>query len=358
MRYSLFDKIVIFILLSINAVTYIDEELAVIVLMVAVAFSVVMEYIDSRRVKAVLFIVYSAVSVFLPEFLLMYPLICYSLIDREDLKYLTAAIPAVLVGWDKLEEKAIVYTGIVLIASIYIKYKTNKLKTTYNEYVKTRDNLTESSIMLKKRIKTIMDNQDNEVKLAALNERTRIAREIHDNVGHLLSSAILQLGAVIMTTDNEQTKESLTVLKVTLAEGMNSIRNSVHNLRDDSVDLYIYLKNMINEFTFCKAQLKYDVTSELDVKFRLNIIAIVKEALSNVIKHSAASEVTITFIEHPKLYQLIISDNGMVRSQNINLSSGMGLDSIRQRAEAFNGLVNISCEKGFRIFISFRKDNA
>jgi signal transduction histidine kinase len=43
-----------------------------------------------------------------------------------------------------------------------------------------------------------------------------IAREIHDNVGHLLSSAIIQLGAVIMTTDNEQTKESLTVLKVTL----------------------------------------------------------------------------------------------------------------------------------------------
>ena len=356
--YSLLDKSIILLILAVTTGISTDSGYTVIIVTSAIACSALMEYISNRYVHLALFAVYTAASFFISDFLLMYPLVCYTLINKNDWKFILISVPLFYMGSGSIPAKTLVILTVVFIAEILMKYKTDKLIQLKNDYIQSRDSLTESSLILEKRISSMMDTQDNEVRLATLNERTRIAREIHDNVGHLLSSSILQLGALIMTVKDDQIKSSLTVLKGTLTEGMNSIRNSVHNLRDDSVDLYLYLNSMVNEFKFCKAVLKYEASSEFDVKLRLNIIAIVKEALSNVIRHSDATEVTVSFIEHPQLYQLIISDNGSKKSNNIDiktLSPGMGLESMRQRAEAFNGIINIGCEKGFRIFISFRK---
>ena len=75
--------------------------------------------------------------------------------------------------------------------------------------------------------------------------------------------------------------------------------------------------------------------------------------MSNIIKHSNATNVSIVLREHPALFQLIIKDNG---TQSIYKSdNGIGLKNISDRVFAFNGNVNISSDKGFRIFISIPK---
>lgn len=357
--YSLIDKLIVLAILSIFTITNTEPERAVIILTSSAALSAFLEYTANRYTKIILFGIYIVISAFSCEFLILYPLICYDFINKKSWKLILLGLPAFYIRVEELSKENILVIAAVFLLEIYMKSKTDKIKKLNSDYIEVRDNLTEASIALSKRIQIITDNQNNEVKLAALNERTRIAREIHDNVGHLLSSAILQLGAIIITTKDEQIKSSVTVLKDTLTEGMNSIRNSVHNLRDDSVDLYVYLNGMIKEFTFCKAKLVYEASTELNVKMKLSIIAIVKEALSNTMKHSNATEVSVSFIEHPKIYQLIIYDNGNKLSKEFNssvLSCGMGLDNIRQRAESFNGLINITHDKGFRIFISFRKE--
>ena len=83
------------------------------------------------------------------------------------------------------------------------------------------------------------------------------------------------------------------------------------------------------------------------------IIAILKEALANVIKHSNATEVKICLFEHPSLFQVIIQDNGRVFKTNPN---GIGLENIRQRVDALKGIVNFETTNGFKIFISFQKN--
>ena len=61
--------------------------------------------------------------------------------------------------------------------------------------------------------KDLMEKQDYEVNLATLNKRNGIAREIHDSVGHVMSSSILQVGALIATAQDEMARESLWNLK-------------------------------------------------------------------------------------------------------------------------------------------------
>jgi len=106
-------------------------------------------------------------------------------------------------------------------------------------------------------------------------------------------------------------------------------------------------------FTFCKINLDYDMDNNIENKLKYCFIAIVKEALSNVIKHSNATEVNITLRRHPAFYQLIIQDNGLV--SEYDPSNGIGLYNITQRVNAFNGNIHISTENGFRIFISIPK---
>ena len=69
--------------------------------------------------------------------------------------------------------------------------------------------------------------------MATLKERNRIAREIHDNVGHMLSRAILQMGALSTVYEEEPLHGQLLKVNDTLNLAMNNIRESVHDLHDD-----------------------------------------------------------------------------------------------------------------------------
>ncbi|HHW30601.1 MAG TPA: two-component sensor histidine kinase [Clostridiaceae bacterium] len=210
------------------------------------------------------------------------------------------------------------------------------------------------SIRLKKQNRDLIEKQDNEIYLAAINERNRIAREIHDNVGHLLSSAILQSAALLTINKDEKVKEHLNTLNETLSQAMNSIRNSVHELYDESIDLNARIEELIRKFDFCELTYEYDISSNPGRSLKYAFISIVKEALSNIMKHSNATHVYITFREHPGFYQLIIKDNGIVKRWSRD--EGLGINNMIERVESFKGNINIKTENGFEIFISIPKE--
>ncbi|ERJ11372.1 sensor histidine kinase [Haloplasma contractile] len=327
---------------------------AVIALMVAVAISGLLDYFNNEKVVKALFTTYLILSGFYPQFVFFLPLISYDLFkSKSQLLTLIAIIPFAL----HFNEFSLGTIGglIVIYLMVYLlKLRAMNESKLREDYINQRDYLTELSISLEKKNNELIINQDVEVHLATLNERNRIAREIHDNVGHLLSSSILQIGAIIAVSKEEDTVKSLEVVKNTLNEGMNSIRNSVHDLHEESIDLYAEIKKIIRNFAFCKVKLNYDIYGELPAKTKYAIIAIIKEALSNVIKHSDGDYVSITLYEHPKLFQLVIYDNGK-KKKNIENSKGMGLESIKQRVTLLNGIININQSKGFKLFISFMK---
>ncbi len=351
---NILNKMFIFVGTSMVLLFEFTPHQGIIAMAVAIAISGLLEYFNNDKIDIVLFIGYLTLSLINPRFLFFLPLISYDLLrTKNQLVTLIALIPYAL-HFSNLSPGTILVLIVIYVMVYLLKLRTMNEHKLKKDYIKQRDNLTELSISLEKKYNDLVTNQDIVVNLAMLNERNRIAREIHDNVGHLLSSSILQIGAIMAVSQEESTVKSLEVVKDTLNEGMNSIRKSVHNLHDDSIDIYTEIKKILKNFTFCKTTLNYEINSEMPAKAKYAIIAIIKEALSNVIKHSDAEYVSISLFEHPKLYQLIIYDNGKKKS-NLDNTKGMGIESIKQRVESLNGNLNFNQSNGFKIFISFMK---
>lgn len=351
---KLLDKLILFILSMAFYLQGAEDTYFVVPIIAALFVSAANSYLENEVLKLVSFTAYAVGAVFVPGLLFFIPMMIY---DRIFMKWQWAAFFA-MVPWvanfERLNTTAGIFILLFTALALLMKQRAVTLERLKKEYISLRDTAKEFSIQLEGKNKELMDKQYYEVHMATLNERNRIAREIHDSVGHLLSSSILQIGALMATARDEGYKEGLNTLKNTLSQGMNSIRNSVHDLHDESVDLYSEVKSLINHFQFCPVFLDFDIPGNPDKKIKYAFLSIVKEGLSNIIKHSDATEVRITLREHPGLYQLIIKDNGTVRG--VGRENGIGLRNIEDRVESLKGIANISGEKGFVIFVSVPKE--
>lgn len=216
-----------------------------------------------------------------------------------------------------------------------------------------RDDNMESTMILQQRNMALIEKQDYEIHVATLSERNRIAREIHDNVGHMLTRSILQTGALKVINKDPSLEEPLTTLHDTLNTAMTSIRTSVHDLHDESIDLHNALLDTITPVSSPNIVLEYDMGNELPKEIKYAFISIVKEAVNNMQKHSNADSARITLREHPGFYHLLIQDNGTVISPAEN--EGIGLSNMKERIHALKGNIRISTENGFTINISIMK---
>ena len=98
-----------------------------------------------------------------------------------------------------LTVSVLVFTGAALLLGL----RTQGLLRYRSQYQEAQDGARELSLHLERQNRELLDKQDYEVRLATLNERNRIAREIHDNVGHLLSRSLLQVGALQVVNRDE-----------------------------------------------------------------------------------------------------------------------------------------------------------
>lgn len=350
---KLIDKFLIFIICSILYIINAYNPYMIVPILIVLIISGALSYFESDSVTLIVFAAYLVLCFSKPEFLFFIPLLCYdAVLIKFSWAWLLAFIPPLAnfinmgfpINW--------LIAGLSAVAYI-LKHRTVTLDKLEEDYYKLRDNTKEISMQLEKHNKELLEKQDYEINLATLRERNRIARDIHDNVGHLLSRSILQIGALLAINKEETAKESLSLLKGTLSEAMDSIRASVHDLHEEAVDLQAEIEKLIHNFTYCPVSLQYDVEANLDKNIKYCFIAIVKEALSNIAKHSNGDGALIIVREHPAIYQLVIQDNG-TQSKYIG-HKGIGIKNMNERVSSLGGNINISTDKGFRIFISIPK---
>ena len=205
----------------------------------------------------------------------------------------------------------------------------------------------------------LMESKDKEIYTATLLERNRIAREIHDNVGHVLSRTILQMGALLTIHKEEPIHGELMEVRKNLDDAMNNIRSSVHDLYDESIDLQASLLEVVRpleESDRFELKFYYDASDSIPREVKYGIIAIVKECVSNIIKHSDNNRVDVKFNEHPSMYQLVVHDYGNNRKVKYDESfAGIGLENIRQRVSSLGGNTIIDIEDGFKVFVTIEK---
>lgn len=323
-------------------------------------------------------IVFKEMWMFLPA--VLYNMLCfYSLVYIGGIGMIVACAEPAFREYYGLEKEMLIVAG--LAAAVLLYGRTRRLNELEQEYKRARDDSRELTLMLEKKNQDLLEKQDTEVYLATLKERNRIAREIHDNVGHMLSRSILMVGALKTVNQAENLKVPMDQLDQTLNEAMTNVRQSVHDLHDESVNLKEVMESLAEEFRFCPVQLTYDMGYDIPKEIKYSFIAITKEALNNVMRHSNANEVKILTREHPGLYQLIIEDNGTLderirpngdreeyaekesagktgntRKTENTECSGIGIKNMKKRVRMLGGTIQIQKENGFRIFITVPKN--
>lgn len=353
----LIDKFLILILTLAFYIPYENNLYMIIPVLLSITLSCLLTFFKNKNFKILLFLTFLIISFFNPYFIFFIPLICYD-IFLFDYRWLWILLVIPLIN--SINILGLSYFFLISSSTLIIcllKHRSSSLQALNNKYKDLRDTTKEISFKLENQNKELIEKQDYEINLATIAERNRIARDIHDNVGHLLSRSILQIGALLAINKNNENEEHLVLIKDTLSEAMDSIRNSVHDLHEKSIDLHSEIKKLTDNFKFCSIKLEYSIESNIDKSIKHAFIAIVKEGLSNIINHSNSSEVIIKIKELPGIYQLVIQDNGTIYKDNCsNVSStGIGLNNIKDRVQSINGNINIFCNKGFKIFISVSK---
>lgn len=351
---KLVDKLILFTICMVSYIQYNSGLYIVVPVICALLASALLSYFENTE-GLIVFISFAVLCIANPVFLFFLPLIAYDLfLSRWQVALFLGIIP-VGIGFSILPALVCAFLLLLVAMSFLQKRRNFSLEKLRGEYLELRDTTKEFSMQLENKNKELMEKQDYEINLATLNERNRIARDIHDNVGHILTNSILQTGALMATCKDEALKEKLNTLKTTLSQGMDSIRESIHDLHDESIDLYTEVTALADNFKFCSVSLNYEIESKPVKGVKYTMLAVIKEALANVIRHSDATSVEITLREHPALYQLIVKDNGSKAKES---NDGIGLKNIAKRVEGLKGNMHISRENGFTLFISIPKEKA
>lgn len=292
-------------------------------------------------------------SIVLPDLLFFLPVLCYPLCVKRPTPVLLASLLPVIRSFFTLDTFSTCFVILFLLCvALLLSYRERQLSQTTADLIRLRDSDKEEKLSLQEKTQTLIENQDAEIKIATLQERTRIAREIHDNVGHLLSRSILQVGAMLTLKKED---ESLLLLKESLDAAMQGIRSSVHDLRDDALDLETSTKQLLSDYTTYETHFEYDIAPELPVAVTYCFLTITKEALANITKHSNADTIRISMKEYTSMYRLSIADNGTdVAIPDGN--TGMGLENMQARVSSLKGTIRFSTQNGFHIFVSVPKE--
>lgn len=326
----------------------------------------------ARRAGEAASYAYIMVTVFVPSFVPFAPLALYDIARYVRREHVWVALGAgaifvcALVAYahaGALPTRALLLTAILSVAATLLSLRTAQLEREQERMRRTRDELQERALALEARNRDLADRQDYEVELATLAERARIAREIHDNVGHQLTRASLQTEALRVVHANEPgVAADFADVKRTVDEALQLVRSSVHALNDNAANLSVQLERIVEGARSDGGpQIELEVLAEHAPANVANCFAaVLREALSNTMRHACAHAVTVRCMEHPSFYQLIVTDDGAggVQASSRGTAEGMGLGSMRERVEALGGTFTAGPRAGtggWRVFATVPK---
>ncbi|MBC7883497.1 MAG: sensor histidine kinase [Anaerolineae bacterium] len=210
----------------------------------------------------------------------------------------------------------------------------------------SRQKLSDANLRLREYARRIEDQ-------AALQERNRIARDIHDSLGHSLTALNIQMEAVIelWERDPQKARGFLKDAKHSGTTALQAVRHSVSALRTDPLhghSLSSALDSLATEFeqtVGIAPACQIELTKKLSREVIHAIYCIVQEGLTNICKHSKADFVRIKIWGTSEQVHLLLEDNGQGFDCAQN-TTGFGLQGMRERNLALGGDFKITSKPG------------
>ena len=229
--------------------------------------------------------------------------------------------------------------NIILFIIFMIIYILKQIQE--NEYISKK--LSMVAMINKKMQKYVIVTE----KFGEKNERKRLARELHDTIGHALAGMAVGVDACITMIDKnpQLAKAQLKVISKAIRKGMKDVRNSLNKMRPDFLQQYRLkeaiekMKEEISNVTDLKINLNYQIDETgFDTKIEDILFRVIQESITNSIRHGLATVVDINIL------CLKIKDNGK-GCKAINY--GFGLKQMVERVSQIRGDINFYSENGF-----------
>jgi signal transduction histidine kinase len=254
-----------------------------------------------------------------------------------------------------------------VIWTVVISKKNSALKIMVGEKERAQIALQHANLRLEERVKErseqlklqITARQESELQFkAVLNERTRLAQELHDTLEQTLTGIALQMdtAAKFAAVEGERANHHLELARNLVTQSQAEVRCSVWNLRSRSlaqIDLPALLINISKQMTD-DTRIQVEVTAQGRVRplpeiIEENLMRVAQEALTNIIKHSQATRATIALDYGPQNIRLHIQDNGtgFVLENHAGPREGhFGLLGITERTKRLRGDVSLASAPG------------
>lgn len=180
--------------------------------------------------------------------------------------------------------------------------------------------------------------------LAATLERTRIAREIHDSLGHTLTDLDIQLEVAqkLRSHNLQQSFQAVDTAKILARQCIEDVSQALHQMRQSDFDLksaIISLMEQLRQNSQLKVQFEFNLP-QLNLYKSYQIYCIVKEAMMNVQKHARASQVIFCGDSNSEGIVLDIKDNG-IGFDSEKKRTGFGLQGMMERVQLLGGKIEI-----------------
>ena len=198
-------------------------------------------------------------------------------------------------------------------------------------------------------------------KIAEDRERKRIAREIHDTLGHALTgiSAGIDAVKVLVDIDTNRAKEQLNNVSVVVRDGIRDVRGSLNKMRPGALE-----NNTLKE-ALIKITREYEAISNLEIHLLYKwdnidldiakediVFRVIQESITNSVRHGHAKTIWIELLEEEEAYVMTIQDDGVGFDE---LHYGYGLKQMQERLMIIGGSVRFENRDGFYTHIKIPK---
>ena len=298
-----------------------------------------------------IFILLISIKFLSKETFLLFPILFFELVkDKLSIEKEMIFLSVIMITF--LRENIaylIIYTVILTLYLYEIKEREEESKNLKD--IK-KDNRKEKFIMEEKVSNFNRYLEQNEV-VISLRERNIMAQKLHDHLGHRITSSIMQLEVTKETLgkNNEMSMKYLLSATENLRVGMEEIRTVLRNVKPKDRTITIEnIKKLLLEFQYNSGIKTYfyleGEVEKLGVKRLIVIEENIKEALTNTLKYSKASQINVSILIYNKVARIEIKDNGQGSS---NIKKGLGLIGMEERLEKINGNMKIDGSDGFTL---------
>ncbi|OIJ20159.1 two-component sensor histidine kinase [Anaerobacillus alkalidiazotrophicus] len=186
-------------------------------------------------------------------------------------------------------------------------------------------------------------------RMAELAERNRIAQQLHDDVGHELTASVLAFQAFeeLWSGNDPEAKEMFAQAQHRLSKSVVYLRDTVHNLKPVKELGIEGLHEISEQFTLCPVTFNvYGDTSNVPAHLWSILYPVLKESLTNIIRHTQPTKVEISLDISPHILRLSVYNDGVAKEKN-GQRAGVGLRNLRHRARAVGGSISTDHSDGF-----------